>query len=55
MNWNQIKIAKKNTNSIVLDSLYYLRQQGKTAKIQPVALKREVYVWRQVTSRVLQD
>lgn len=53
MNWNQIKIIKKNTNSIVLDSLYCLHYQGKNAKIQPVALKSEVYVWRQVTSRIL--
>lgn len=53
MNWKQIKITEKYTNSLVLDGLYYLHDQGKTTKIQPVALKGELYVWRKVTSRFL--
>lgn len=44
---------EKKPNSLVLDRLYYLHHQGKNTKIQPVALKGEVYVWRKVTSKIL--
>lgn len=53
MKWNQTKITEKNRNSLVLERLYYLHYQGKNTKTQPVALKG--YVWRKVTSRILQD